>query len=184
MYSIEGIQTKLVEIDESDAEAVVNLRNNPQYNKYLFQSPVTVEEQKNWIKKNKLKGDNVNFKVVDHSGNFKGTISVYDIKAGRGEFGRYIVTNPIYAIEAEYLFLKFSFEVLRLESIFCQTNYENTGVWKQHGQFGFGFVEHKNVTVGTSNEVTVKAVVQNITQEEYKNFDYSSIVGLLKKIRG
>ena len=183
MHYIAGINTKLIEIDEIDAVDIINLRNNPAYSKYLFQQPILIENQIRWIKENRLKHDNINFKVVDLENNFKGTISIYDIKEKRGEFGRYIVTNPINAIEAEYLFLKFVFVTLKLESVFCQTNQENNSVWNQHSKLGFRFVQIKNVLVGETPQVAVKAVVQEITANDFYTFNYSDILQLLEKIK-
>jgi RimJ/RimL family protein N-acetyltransferase len=183
MHYIEGIKTKLIEVDETDAAEMINLRNNPAYNKYLFQQPILIENQVQWINDNRLKKDNVNFKVVDLDNNFKGTISIYDIKEKRGEFGRYIVTNPINAIEAEYLFLKFTFDNLKLESIFCQTNQENNSVWNQHTKLGFRFVQLKDVLVGDTPKIKVKAVVQEISAADFHNFNYSDILQLLEKIK-
>jgi RimJ/RimL family protein N-acetyltransferase len=181
LRSIKGIKTTLVEISEIDASNIVKLRNDPKYNAFLAQKPFTIQEQLSWTDKEKKKNDTVNFKVLNNDGEFKGTVSIYDIINNRGEFGRYIVTNPINAIEAEYLILKYSFEELKLNVVFCQTNLQNKSVWQQHLKFGFKTIETKEVLVGSAPQISVKAVVQEISKAEFENFDYGKMFELVKK---
>jgi len=171
----------LTEITESDAPDIVKLRNDPGSNKFLFQKELTVEEQLNWIKINKDRTDNKNFKVTNNAHEFKGTISIYNIDNKRGEFGRYIVTNPVNAIEAEYLLLVICFDQLGLNSVYCQTNTENQTVWRQHSKLGFRDKSTMDVFVGSNSNVLVKAVVQEITADEFKAFNYEKVLSLIKK---
>ena len=180
MYLIQGIKTKLEEITGSDAADIVHLRNDPANNKYLYQEEIKLEEQIAWINKNRNRTDVVNFKVVNLDNEFKGTVSIYNIRDNRGEFGRYIITNPINAIEAEYLLLKFCFENLGLHTVYCQTNTENKSVWKQHVKMGFRNTGTKEVTVGSYDNILVRAVIHEITADEFKSFDYSNIIKLIK----
>jgi RimJ/RimL family protein N-acetyltransferase len=181
MISIRGIKTNLEEITESDAEDIVKLRNDPANNKFLFQTELSVEDQLRWIKTNKNRNDVKNFKVTNSNNEFKGTISIYNIMNNRGEFGRYIVRNPVNAIEAEYLLLKICFEKLLLNSIYCQTNLENKSVWGQHFKLGFHETGKIDINVGSNAEVMVKAVIQEITVDEFKVFNYENIINLIKK---
>jgi RimJ/RimL family protein N-acetyltransferase len=180
MYTVQGIKTKLEEITGSDAAEIVQLRNDPANNKYLYQKEIKLEEQLDWINNNRNRTDVVNFKVVNLGNEFKGTLSIYNIRDKRGEFGRYIVTNPINAIEAEYLLLKFCFENLGLLAVYCQTNTENKSVWGQHVKLGFRDKGTKEVTVGSNNNILVRAVIHEITADEYKAFDYGNIMKLIK----
>ena len=180
MITIAGIKTILTELTEEDAADVIKLRNDPANNRFLFQKPITVEQQVEWIKNNKNSDKAKNFKVTDINKEFKGTISIYNIENGRGEFGRYIVTNPVNAIEAEYLLLRVCFEQLNLNAVYCQTNLLNKAVWGQHLKMGFKQTSTKEVIVGTTGEISVTAVVQEITAEEYRNFNYEKITKLIK----
>jgi len=180
MITVRGIKTILRELSEEDAEDVVKLRNDPANNKFLFQKPITVDDQVSWIRKNKKTEDAKNFKITNLDNEFKGTISIYNIGNKQGEFGRYIATNPVNAIEAEYLLLKVCFEQLGLNAVYCQTNFENKAVWSQHLKLGFKEKGKKDVTVGTSGDITVQAVVQEITAEEFRNFNYDKIIKLIK----
>jgi RimJ/RimL family protein N-acetyltransferase len=180
MLSIRGIKTILTEITETDAQDIVTLRNDPANNKFLFQKPISVDEQLNWINNNKGSEKAKNFKVTNSDNEFKGTISIYNIENKRGEFGRYIVTNPVNAIEAEYLLLKICFEQLGLKTVYCQTNLENKAVWGQHVKLGFREIETKEVSVGSNADVKVKAVIQEITADEFRQFNYEKIIKLIK----
>ncbi|HMC87559.1 MAG TPA: GNAT family N-acetyltransferase [Chitinophagaceae bacterium] len=178
--SIKGIKTNLSELTESDAAEVVQLRNDPANNKFLFQKEMTVSDQLEWIRKNRNRNDSKNFKVTDSHHVFKGTISIYNIANKRGEFGRYIVTNQINAIEAEYLLLKICFEMLELNAVYCQTNMDNKTVWGQHVKLGFKETAVKEVPVGSFADVMVKAVVQEITVKEFRAFNYEKVMKLIK----
>ena len=178
--SISGIKTNLSEITESDAADIANLRNDPANNKFLFQKKLTIEDQIEWIKKNENRDDVKNFKVTDTENEFKGTISIYNIVDNRGEWGRYIVTNPVNAIEAEYLLLKICFEKMGMRAVYGQTNIENKSAWSQHIKLGFREVEIKEVPVGSNMDIMVKAVIQEITAEEFKAFNYDKIVKLIE----
>ncbi len=179
MISIRGKKTILTEITEADAEDILRLRNDPAHNKFLFQKPISPEEQINWIKRNKDDVKGRNFKVTNLANEFKGTISIYNIVDGRGEFGRYIVTNPVHAIESEYLLLDMCFGQMGLKSVYCQTNIENNPVWRQHTKLGFREIERKEVIVGTDSSVKVIAIIQEITAEEFKAFNYEKIISLI-----
>lgn len=51
-YKVEGIKTRLIEIDEYDSADIIALRNNPSLNKYLSSTnEITLDMQINWIKK-------------------------------------------------------------------------------------------------------------------------------------
>ena len=178
--AIHGIQTNLFEISESDAADIVRLRNDPANNKFLFQKELTVEGQREWIKSNQNRTDVKNFKVTNKKNEFKGTISIYNIIENRGEWGRYIVTNPVNAIEAEYLLLKICFETIGMKSVYGQTNIENKSAWGQHTKLGFRQVEIKEVPVGSNMDIYVQAVIQEITADEFKAFNYDKIIDLLK----
>jgi len=180
MITVRGIKTILKELSEEDAEDVVKLRNDPANNKFLFQKPISVNDQLSWIRKNRNTEDAKNFKITNLDNEFKGTISIYNIRNKEGEFGRYIATNPVNAIEAEYLLLKVCFEQLGLNAVYCQTNFENKAVWSQHLKLGFKEKGKKDVTVGTGGDITVQAVVQEITAEEFRNFNYEKIIKLIK----
>jgi RimJ/RimL family protein N-acetyltransferase len=175
---IVGLTTSLIEIDENDAAAIVLLRNNPTINQFLSsQKEVSEQEQTAWILQNRAKNDNVYFKIVDKKTDlFKGTIALYSIENGAAEFGRFIATNPISAIESELLLLEFGFEHLFLGKIYCCTVKENAKVWQQHTKFGFQIVGED-----FDERISQIRVLQEIQNADYQSFDYSKIKETLKR---
>lgn len=175
---INGILTALIEIAEQDAADIINLRNNPEINRFLSsQNTTTLEQQIAWIKQNRIKEDNIYFKIIDLKTNtFKGTISLYDIKDGKAEFGRFIATHPIAAIEAEYLLLKFAFEHFGLNEVYCCTVKDNTKVWNQHTKFGFHIIGED-----FDERIQSTRVIQNLQNNDYQSFDYENILKTIKR---
>lgn len=178
--SIEGYTTILQSMTLNDAENIITLRNQPHVNQYLSSSNfISIEEQVNWMKNNEAKQDGLYLKITDKKNNFCGTISIYELNNDErnGEFGRYICTKPLQAIESELLLIHFVFRVMRLKSIYCRTVELNTKVWKQHYEFGF---------VDNGTELLVEKQLylkrQILTVESYRNFDYSKIEKLINKL--
>lgn len=177
-YYFKGILTGLKIVDEDDASDICNLRNNPKYNQFLSSSKtITIGCQKEWIRCNRIKKDNVYFKIIELQTNRTvGTISLYNCLDKEAEFGRYICEQTIQAIEAEYLILKFGFDILKLNRIFCKTIENNNHVWKQHYKFGF-----RDVGVGIEKINNIVFRVQEIRKIDFENFNYDHVISLLKR---
>ena len=92
------------------------------------------------------------------------------------EFGRFIATNPIAAIEAELLLLRYGFEHWSLTKIYCCTVKANTKVWQQHTKFGFRIIGED-----FDERIEAERVLQEIRLEDYQLFDYSKIITTLKR---
>lgn len=172
-----GKHTILKSVSIEDAADICALRNKPSNNKYLSSSnPITLEQQEAWIKKYLLEPDGVYFLITDNFLSPVGTISLYNQVNGCAEFGRYICENPLQAIEAEFLLLKYAFEELNLNTIYCKTVRENQKVWKQHSRFGF--IEKG---LETDTRINKEVVIQSINKEQFQSFDYSQITKLLNR---
>jgi len=178
--TIQNINTILEPVAEADAAGICELRNNPSVNKFLSNSnSVSVEEQVRWIKTNEAKKDGFYFKIVDKMAQkFTGTISLYNIdnKKNEAEFGRYICTNSLQAIEAELLIIWFGFEVMRLQKIYCRTANDNKMVWNQHYKFGFADAGFENFE---SKNLLLRK--QELTKEQFDQFNYNSIQKLIER---
>ena len=143
---INGKIARLKSVQVSDALFISKIRNNPAINSYLSsQKEISLTAQSDWIIKN-LEVNNYYFIISNKKTNEKvGTISIYNIDEikGKAEFGRYICLNPIMAIEAVLMLIRFGFQELELNEIYCRTDMRNLKVWNQHYNFGFkdaGFV--------------------------------------------
>jgi RimJ/RimL family protein N-acetyltransferase len=173
---IKGIKTLLTEVTINDAETICNLRNDEKINKYLSSSEViSVIFQQQWIVNNQAKKDGHYFKIIDlYSNECCGTISIYNVSESKAEFGRYISTKSLQAIEAEYLILKFGFGSLKLNKIYCLTAIDNIKLWKQHYKFGFTDAGEELLK---SKNILLK--VQELTFDKFICTDYSFIEKIL-----
>ena len=159
-----------------DSEFVAELRSNPDNYQFLSSSEkISSENQFFWIKSFLDGKDGFYFIIENKSSKEKvGTIALYNIHKGKAEFGRYIVLDSLSAIESEYLIMKFAFEVLRLDLLYCRTAELNTKVWKQHYLFGFndaGFEDFK--------EKNLLLRIQEISFQEFIKFDFIKIKKLI-----
>ncbi len=177
--TLQGILIQLRAQSEADAADVIALRNNPEYNQFLSNSgqKATIEDQIAWLRREKDTGQNHNFSIF-LGDKFCGACSLYNIHDGEAEFGRYIVTNPIAAIESEYLCLQFALEQLGLKQVVCKTLAANEKVCKQHLRLGF-------TTVGEGFEERVQQpfLLQVLTAEAFRQFDYAPVLSMIQKLK-
>ncbi len=184
IIEIKGETTLLRTVAEKDAEAICTLRNNPSINRFLSNSiEISVEDQINWIRQNKLKKKyDYYFGIIDvRDGKLIGTISLYDNNSNNecAEFGRYICLNPLQAIESELMILEFAFKKLNLKRVYCRTVESNAQVWRQH--YKFGFVDIGEELLASRNFVIKK---QELTKQQFEKFDYSGIMQIIKRFKG
>jgi RimJ/RimL family protein N-acetyltransferase len=180
MIHVDGLKARLSEITESDARNIIRLRNDMDINRFLSSSTeISYEQQIAWIRENQKRGDSYYFKITNFENSFFGTISIYNVNDGSGEFGRFISINPLLAIESEYLILKFGFNSLSLKRIYCKTIAENKAVWSQH--YHFGFVDEGEPFF--EEKVNGFLKLQVITAEMFARFDYSRILRLVAKFK-
>jgi RimJ/RimL family protein N-acetyltransferase len=177
---LKGIATSLRSVEMSDAEFIAQLRSDPDNHQFLSSdSIVTVEQQEKWLMNNVSTNAGYYFIIENRiSRKRTGTISIYnlDYTYGTGEFGRYICTDPLNAIESELLLLEFTFNKLLLNNIYCRTDCLNQKVWKQHYQFGF---KDELIEKYVNGRLLKR---QTITREMFINFDYSKIRQIIKRI--
>lgn len=173
---IQGNKAKLILLSEQDAAFTARLRSDPRFNQFLSsQEVITEEQQRAWIRNAQVSKNQYNFKITDLNDVPKGTIAVYQIDNGVGEFGRFICMDPVLAIEAELLFLRFVFEDLKLKMIRCGSNENNGSLWKMHERYGFQTIAIK------PNEKGDRIVYQELSAERFKAFDYSPINQIMSR---
>lgn len=179
-FSIKGRKTILEEIGIEDAADICNLRNDERINRFLSTSrKVSEAEQREWIKANLARHDGHYLKIIDSgSGGFCGTASIYNVKKDEAEFGRYICTQALQAVETEYLLIQHAFDTMQLNRIYCRTAADNKKVWKQHVSYGFTDAGEE-VFKTADKDLVLK--VQELTDHQYRKTDYSFIEKLLAK---
>lgn len=140
MTSLKGIFSCLRQVEYDDAEFIVQLRNNANLNKYIHSSSLTIESQREWLKKNMLNGEDKYFIIISNASNKRvGTISLYnfDLDKDECEWGRWIVDDSaITSIESVYLLFNYAFERRRLKRLYCRTVAENLSTLSFHDRIG------------------------------------------------
>ena len=175
---LHGKSTILSLVTEADAADIIELRNNPSINRFLSSSkPIAVEDQVVWLRKNPSGKESFYFMVRNNLGEPAGTISVYNIRNGAAEFGRYVCTKPLQAVESERMLLRFVFDDLKLNYLYCRTAESNESVWRQHLRFGF-----RDCGNETDEHLGFDLHVQGITREAYLAYDYSKIDTLIQRL--
>ncbi len=139
------ISGKLVDLkaaDIDDAEFTLSIRQDPEMTKHLPRLDITMDQQKEWIKRQREEENGYFFVVWDKQGNRLGTMSVYDINGDTGEGGRLaLYGDPMQKIEAGLLMLEFDFDVLRLEHIIGWVEADNKPALRWNKMFGAIFNE-------------------------------------------
>ena len=143
----------LVLSDSRYTQNIVNLRNNPEVNRYIRHDHLTPDAHERWLRGESMRRDSLNF-VILVAGCFAGTASLYKIVAGSScEFGRIAMPNDdrrVYAVAAEFLCLSFAFEVLQVREVHCTVVAENKSAlgfylrsgWKQDTRYdGFAKID-------------------------------------------
>ncbi len=118
---LKGKTVLMRSLEVSDAEVTYKMRMDPNKNQYLNSPPASVEVQKEYIAKQRLKPDDYYFLIEDLDGNPIGmkAFSDYKPKEGTVESGRFMgFGNQIQHMEALIMGFDFAFDVLKCECIF------------------------------------------------------------------
>lgn len=159
---IEGKTVRLRSIEESDAEVTYKMRTDPEKTRFVHRNTGTVEDQRNYIKRQRtLPGDYL-FMVEDLKGNPIGMKGVYDYDpvAKTVETGRFIgYGTQIQNIEALKLSFDFAFDILGVDKIIMSA------------------LEHNNVMLGIQKRFGVEFT----HRERMKGMDQDSLYSVLTK---
>lgn len=135
--TISGRYVELRSATEEDAEFTLALRQDPVLGAFFPKLDITVEQQKQWIKKQETVPDSYFFCVWDKEGNRVGTISIYDIAGDVAESGRIAMRgNAFQSMEAQFLLFQFAFDELKLRNIVGYIFVENKRALRFIQQFG------------------------------------------------
>lgn len=135
----------LENLKEEHLEIMVKWRNDPDVSRYMFNQGVfTLEKQTEWY--NKIINDETRkqFIILEKKTLTPiGALNIMDIDYtnSNADWGYYIGETGYrmggFAVEAEYLMLKYAFEILGLNKIYCRTLSNNMKVVSNHKKFGF-----------------------------------------------
>ena len=113
---LEGKYVNLRSVEEKDAEFTLSLRQDPILTKYLPKLDITLEQQINWIRKQRVKEGDFYFLVEKKDGERIGVLGVYDVEGNHAETGRIAIVGTAFeSIEAQLLAFVFSFDILKLD---------------------------------------------------------------------
>lgn len=173
-YKLEGKYVNLRSVTEDDAEFILEVRNNPQISKYLPPLNVTVEQQSQWITKQRADKDSYYFILETPDLTPIGTLSVYDIVDDHGEGGRSCsIGEPFANIEASVLLNDFTFNTLNLSYATIWVYEGNKSVLALNEAFGYEWTSEKK----DSNGLPYKEGIL------YKDVYLKKREGILKKLR-
>lgn len=151
---IEPITGQLVRLrcaEEDDAGFTLAIRNDPELTKIMPPIHNTLQEQREWISKQR-KLDNSCFMVFENlEGTPLGTIGFYnvDFSAQICETGRYIsYGSPAENIEAVILQLDYLFKKRKFKKIYGHIQLANKHVMAFNERFGYEFVREMEMDWG------------------------------------
>lgn len=134
---IEGRYVTLRSVTVDDAGFTLAVRQDPEFNKYLPSLNITLDQQRDWIRRQRDKDDDYFFVVLDKDGKRIGTISIYNIVGDCAEAGRLTMRgNAFQSIEAQLLSFHFGFEDLKLKKIVSYIYSDNVRALRFTQQFG------------------------------------------------
>ena len=143
-YKLEGEFVTLRSVEESDAEFILSIRNDPRVSEYLPPLTVTVEQQRQWIARQQSDNDSYYFILETPEGIPIGTTSIYDIVDNHGECGRSCcIGEPFAAVEASVLMTDFIFNTLKLSYTTIWVYEGNKSVIALNQSYGYNWVDYR-----------------------------------------
>lgn len=135
--TIIGRYVDLRSANEEDAEFTLDIRQDPNYIKFIPRINNTLEEQREWIRNQRKKVGDYFFVVFDKKGNRIGTISIYNIDGDTAEAGRLVMNGNMFQnFEAQLLSFRFGFNQLELNEIISFIYIYNERALRFTKQFG------------------------------------------------
>lgn len=135
---ITGRYVDLKPCEEKDANFTLSIRQDPEFSQFFPALNSNVDQQRSWIKSQRIKEGDYFFVVWNKSGERIGTISIYNVENQYAEGGRLAIRskNPFHAIEAQLLAFRFAFHVLGVECVKGLIFANNTRALRFSKQFG------------------------------------------------
>lgn len=134
---IEGIGINLRSVEEKDAAFIFALRQDKERTQFIHSISGTVEDQKQWIKKQRERDGDYYFIAEDKTGKPLGTVGYYDIKGKNGEMGRMVI-NGTFAQNCDAIvqLRKFAFDIIGADYVRCTVVNGNKPVIAQLKRLG------------------------------------------------
>lgn len=125
-----------------DAQTILEIRQDPSLTKFLPRLDITVEQQREWLRKQHDREGDYYFVVWRKDGNPIGTIRVYNVANNDGETGSIAIKGTAFEnLEAKLLCDTFAFETLGLKTTHNIVRADNKAIIKFVENFGVRWVE-------------------------------------------
>lgn len=139
---IQGKTVRLRSIEENDAEVTYRMRTDPEKAQYVHPVKGTVEDQRNYIRKQRETPDDYLFVIEDLQGNPIGMKGVYNYNREKNEIetGRFIgYGSQVQNIEALKLGFDFAFDILNVDRVVMSALENNSVMLSIQKRFGVEF---------------------------------------------
>jgi RimJ/RimL family protein N-acetyltransferase len=138
--SVEGHAFRLRPVEIGDAAFILELRLDPQSNRYLHRGATNLHGQQTWIEQYFDRLGDYYFVIENRAtGAPQGTAGIYNVDAAErtAEWGRWIVrAGSLAALESACMVYTAAFDLLDLEALTCRTILENASAVAFHDSFG------------------------------------------------
>ncbi|MFT0891076.1 GNAT family N-acetyltransferase [Pseudochelatococcus sp. G4_1912] len=136
------------EVNLDDAEFIVEMRTNPDKNKYLSHTSVEVESQVNYLRNYLKSTTDFYFIICNYEGKAIGTIRIYDIRDNSFCWGSWILSKDApksAAVESALLIYDFAFFSLHYPKAHFDVRKNNERVVEFHKRFGARIVDENEL---------------------------------------
>lgn len=132
---LEGIAYRLRPVRLEDAPLIISLRlEDHERNQFIHKVSSDVSAQQAWLEKYFNREGDFYF-VIENSltGEPEGLISIYDLKDGKAEWGRWVIKKgSLAATESLDLLYRLAFDELGIDELYCRTICDNERVVSLH----------------------------------------------------
>ncbi|MED3549811.1 GNAT family N-acetyltransferase [Cytobacillus praedii] len=169
---VEKFGIKLRPVTFEDAAFIYNLRTDPDNSQYIGDTEQNISMQYQWLE-SYFKRENDYYFCIDLKDNKNvGTIGIYNIKDGSGEWGRWVISKkyPV-SPSSVWLIYEIAFNILNLNDVYCRTVIDNKKVISFHERCGL------NTAGIEKNGVIIKGerkdlLIHTLDKSNYKKVQY------------
>jgi hypothetical protein len=135
--NVERFGVRLRPVRRDDAEFIFRLRRTPGLSRYIGELSPDYAAHLAWLERYFSRPGDYYFMIETSSGKPAGTISVYDIVGGEGNWGRWIILPEIPAAAASvWLIFHVAFDLLSLDAVYSNTVLDNVRTVSFHDRCG------------------------------------------------
>lgn len=134
---VERFGIRLRPVTLQDAEFIFQLRRTPELSRFIGQFSDDFDSHVAWLQRNLPRPDDYYFIIESIDGIPAGTIAIYDIREGRGNWGRWMIEKSVPAAPASaWLIFHVAFDLLGLHEVFSNTIIDNVRTVSFHDRCG------------------------------------------------